>query len=90
MKLLACYIENFGKLSDMSLEFHEGVNLISGPNGWGKSTLAAFLKAMLYGFDNKKEEGAFEKERIMYTPWQGVYMMRSFSKAPSSFLLSKP
>ncbi len=71
MKLIACHINNFGKLSNLSLNFNDGINIINEPNGWGKSTLAAFLKAMLYGFDTKKEPGAFEKERKLYKPWQG-------------------
>lgn len=71
MKLLACHIENFGKLSDLSLNFSEGINVINEANAWGKSTLAVFLKAMFYGLDAKKEAGAFEKERVLYRPWQG-------------------
>lgn len=71
MKLIACHINNFGKLSYLNINFNDGVNVINQPNGWGKSTLAAFLKAMLYGFDTKKEPGAFERERKLYKPWQG-------------------
>lgn len=71
MKLLACHIENFGKLSNLSMKFSEGLNVINHENAWGKSTLAAFLKAMFYGLDAKKEAGAFEKERNIYRPWQG-------------------
>jgi len=71
MKLLACHIENFGKLSNLSLNFTDGINVINEANAWGKSTLAAFLKAMFYGLDAKKEAGAFEKERVLYRPWQG-------------------
>ena len=71
MKLLACHIENFGKLSDLKLEFTDGLNVINEANAWGKSTLAAFLKAMFYGLDAKKSTGAFEKERVVYRPWQG-------------------
>ena len=62
MKLLACHVENFGKLSNLDMTFNDGINIINQPNGWGKSTLTAFFRAMLYGFDNKKEPGAFEKE----------------------------
>ncbi len=71
MKLIACHIENFGKLSDLTLEFSSGINVINEANAWGKSTLAAFLKVMFYGFDSKKETGSFEKERTLYRPWQG-------------------
>ncbi len=71
MKLIACHIENFGKLSDLSVEFSEGINVINESNAWGKSTLAAFLKAMFYGLDAKKDPKAFDKERNIYRPWQG-------------------
>ena len=71
MKLLSCHIENFGKLSDLSIDFVDGINVINHSNAWGKSTLAAFLKVMFYGLDAKKEAGAFEKERVLYRPWQG-------------------
>ena len=49
MKLVSCYIENFGGLHRFSYDFKDGLNVISEDNGWGKSTLAAFLKAMFYG-----------------------------------------
>ena len=52
MKLRSCHIDNFGKLSDLHLEFQDGVNLFHEPNAWGKSTLAAFLRVMFYGFDS--------------------------------------
>ena len=63
MKLIACHINNFGKLSDLNINFNDGVNVINQPNGWGKSTLAAFLKTMMYGFDTNKELGTLDEER---------------------------
>ena len=71
MKLISCHIENFGKLSDVTINFEDGFNLFHEPNAWGKSTLAAFLRVMFYGFDSKRESGAFDKERVVYRPWQG-------------------
>ena len=53
MKLISCHIENFGKLSDLRVDFVDGINLFHEMNGWGKSTLAAFLRVMFYGFDSK-------------------------------------
>ena len=49
MRLLRCHIENFGVLSGFDYEFPEGLAVICRENGFGKSTLAAFLKAMFYG-----------------------------------------
>lgn len=71
MKLLACHIDNFGKISDLSMNFTDGINVLNEENGWGKSTLASFLKVMFYGFDAKKEKDAIDKERKIYQPWQG-------------------
>ncbi len=71
MKIISCHIDNFGKISDLTIRFSDGINVINEPNAWGKSTLAAFIKAMFYGFDSKKEAGAFDRERNIYRPWQG-------------------
>lgn len=74
MKLIRCHIENFGKLSDFTCEFTEGCNTICEENGWGKSTLAAFLRVMLFGFRNEGKRDPVENERKRYAPWQkGVY-----------------
>lgn len=71
MRILNCHIENFGKIHNLSMDFSDGMHVINAPNAWGKSTLAAFIKVMFYGFDTKKEVGAFDKERNIYRPWQG-------------------
>ncbi len=53
------------------MDFSDGMNVINEENGWGKTTLAVFLKAMLYGLDARREPGAYDRERGMYRPWQG-------------------
>ena len=82
MKLIACHINNFGKLSDLNINFNDGVNVINQPNGWGKSTLAAFLKAMLYGFDTKKEPGALRGKESSISHGRGVLMVESLILRP--------
>ena len=71
MKLISCYIENFGKLNNQSYEFNEGINSICEENGWGKSTLATFIRVMFYGFLNEKSRNGITNERKRYKPWQG-------------------
>ncbi len=44
-------IKSFGRITDLTMTFSEGVNVIEGENESGKSTIAAFIKYMLYGFD---------------------------------------
>ena len=71
MKLVKLYIENFGKLSKFEYSFSDGVNVINEENGWGKSTLATFIKAMLYGLDSTTVRNLDLNERKKYEPWQG-------------------
>ena len=54
MRLISCHIENFGKLSQLDLDFSHEIHSVYEKNGWGKSTLAAFLKIMFYGFENEE------------------------------------
>lgn len=71
MRLVSCYIENFGKLHRFSYDFQEGLNVICEENGWGKTTLAAFLKAMFYGMECTTKHKLEENERKKYLPWNG-------------------
>jgi uncharacterized protein YhaN len=43
--------QSFGHFSEHALELRPGLNLLYGPNEAGKSTLLAFLRGMLFGFD---------------------------------------
>ena len=69
MQILRIHIENFGKLHDFDMEFREGLNHINAANGWGKSTLAAFLKAVFYGLEATTRRSLKENERKKYLPW---------------------
>lgn len=60
-------IHRFGKHIEQSWSFQEGVNILVGPNEWGKSTFFAFVRAMLYGLGGR----GTESERKRYTPWSG-------------------
>lgn len=48
-------IVSFGGLRNLKLELSDGVSIIEGGNESGKSTIAAFIKFMLYGFADKTE-----------------------------------
>ncbi len=71
MKLLKCHVENFGKLSNFDYTFSDGLNVFQAPNGFGKSTLAAFIKAMLYGFNKTSSQDLQKNDRKKFLPWQG-------------------
>lgn len=69
MKLISCYIDNFGTLQDFSLSFNDGITTINEPNGFGKTTLATFIRTMFYGFPkNSKIMGKNDRKRFI--PWQ--------------------
>ena len=71
MKLVKCYIENFGKLSKFSYDFSDGMNVILQENGFGKTTFATFIKAMFYGLSGTGKTSVLINERKRYKPWQG-------------------
>ncbi|RGZ68389.1 AAA family ATPase [Eubacterium sp. AM46-8] len=74
MRLISCTIENFGKLNNVTYDFSGECNTICEDNGWGKSTLASFIRVMFYGFKNESKKKLADKERNRYMPWQkGVY-----------------
>ena len=71
MKLLALHVEGFGVLQSYDLAFSDGLNVLYQKNGWGKSTLAVFIKAMLYGLPATSRRSLDENERKKYLPWNG-------------------
>ena len=56
-------IKSFGRLTDMTLEFSDRVNVIEGENESGKSTIAAFIRYMLYGFTDAEGDGLDERKK---------------------------
>jgi len=70
LKLISLYIENFGGLHRFSLDFEDTLTVVQQPNGFGKTTLAEFIRAMFYGFP-RKAKTLDKSRRQKYTPWQG-------------------
>ena len=62
-------IRSFGALTDLTLEFSDSVNVIEGQNEAGKSTIAAFIKYMLFGFESTVRENELgeRQKRINWT-----------------------
>jgi uncharacterized protein YhaN len=54
MRLVGWHVDGFGTLKDYAVDgLGDGVTLLAGENEAGKSTLLAFLRAMLFGFPKK-------------------------------------
>ncbi len=59
----------FGKLKNRVLTPNAGLNVLAAPNESGKSTLAAFLKFVFYGFTDGRKKELAENDKKLYTPW---------------------
>ena len=59
------HIASFGTLEDRELTFGTGINIIEGENESGKTTIAAFLRFLFYGFSG-------EEEREQYCAFPGT------------------
>ncbi|WP_432821288.1 ATP-binding protein [Trichloromonas sp.] len=59
MILRSLELKHFGKFAERTFEFRRGMNLVTGPNEAGKSTLMEAIPAVLFGVRNKER----------YKPW---------------------
>lgn len=74
MKLVSVSITAFGKLKNVAFNFADGVNILQQANGFGKSTLCAFVRAMLYGlnYGYKLVDGNRTNDVTKYQPWDAT------------------
>ncbi len=63
MIIESVHIRSFGRLSDYTCHFDERMQVIEGDNEAGKSTLAAFIRYMLYGFPRQGGSELSEKKK---------------------------
>ncbi len=54
MILRSLELKHFGKFAERTFEFRRGMNLVTGPNEAGKSTLMEAIPAVLFGVRNKE------------------------------------
>ncbi len=72
MKIISCYIKGFGLFSNKELTFNDGLNCLYEINGQGKTTLASFIKAMLYGMESYWENCKDFRDRKHYKPFNST------------------
>ena len=70
MQILELHLKNFGKFTDYHLEFPNHFQVIYGENEYGKSTVYAFIKAMLFGLERGRGRAAGRDEFSRYEPWE--------------------
>ena len=68
-------VVSFGKHYEKRIELGDGVNIFYGENESGKSTLTAFIHAMMYGVEKKRGKPAQDSIYGKYQPvkegWSG-------------------
>ena len=72
MRIKNLRIDSFGKLNDVSIGLDDKITVIHGKNEAGKSSIATFIKYMLYGFDSSKKSDVSENQKKKYMPWNGT------------------
>jgi len=68
VKLDDLHIYAFGGLKDIKIDFNSGLTCINKENGWGKTTLATFIKSMFFGLKDSKSS-VERNERKRFYPW---------------------
>lgn len=71
MKINKLVISSFGKLTDIGISLDDRVTVVTGKNEAGKSSIASFIKYMLYGFSGSRSRDLSENEKLKYMPWEG-------------------
>lgn len=72
MKLLSIHIENYGKLKNVNLQFNDNLTEIFKENGYGKTTIASFIKAMFYGLPSYKINSVGFDDRQHFYPYDNA------------------
>lgn len=66
MKIISMHVNAFGKIRNADVRLNGGLNVLRQSNGYGKTTLANFIRAMLYGL---KRGGKGEYSLSRWIPW---------------------
>lgn len=69
MQIREAEIYSFGKFQRQKFRFEPGINVIYGANEAGKSTLHAFLTAMLFGMEKGRGRASQTEGYQRYEPW---------------------
>lgn len=70
MQILELHLKHFGKFTDKHIYFPEHVQVLYGENEYGKSTIYAFIKAMLFGMERGRGRAAGKDDFSRYEPWE--------------------
>ncbi|KRL04771.1 ATP-binding protein [Liquorilactobacillus oeni] len=94
MKILQAEIYGFGKFTDAKFKFNNGLQFITGVNEAGKTTLKAFIVAILFGFADGRQrfkryqpkEGARYGGRLLVEQDGGLYILERLEGDKGGYL----
>ncbi len=66
MKLLKCHIVGFGNWKNQTIDFKDGLTSVCEKNGFGKSSLASFIRAMFYGLERVTKANNERKKALPF------------------------
>ncbi|MCH5156634.1 MAG: AAA family ATPase [Clostridiales bacterium] len=67
MKIISVHVVAFGKLKNVNLQFNSGLNVLQEANSFGKTTMAGFIRAMLYGLASTRSKDINNLSH--FAPW---------------------
>lgn len=72
MRIIELQMKHFGKFSDQTVSFHEGINVICGNNEMGKTTMHAFIRGMFFGIEKQRGRASKNDEYSLREPWENA------------------
>ena len=66
MKIIELNISEFGKLKNTKIRLDDGINIISGDNESGKSTVMLFIRFMFYGLPKKSQKNNYRERSLSF------------------------
>ena len=72
MELKQLLLKNYGKFTNVNVNFQSGFNLIYGKNECGKTTIYTFIREMLFGMERGKGRSARKDPFRIYEPWENA------------------
>ena len=70
MNIKELNLKNFGKFSEKNFYFSDGLNIIYGANGSGKTTIYQSIAALLFGMEKQRGRAARNDDYTTYQPWE--------------------
>ena len=85
-------LKNFGRFSEESFAFDDGINVIYGPNEAGKTTIYTAIGALLFGMEKQRGRASRTDSYTAYQPWENKTWyegMLRFSSGEKVFCLER-